>query len=141
MFLFGASVLLAMVLGPCNTVTANVVPADRRATGYATFIFLIHLFGDIASPYIVGWISEYSGQPEVAASSLGRLAASIGATPVETPEGPTNLTLAMLSVAPVLLLGVVFFLLGSRHLPRDEDRAKAAGAGAPEDAAGHHYFH
>ena len=30
-FLFGASVLLSMVLGPCNTVTANVVPPNRRA--------------------------------------------------------------------------------------------------------------
>ena len=34
-FLFGAMVLLAMVLGPCNTVIANVVPANRRAAGYA----------------------------------------------------------------------------------------------------------
>ena len=33
--LFVAMVLLAMVLGPCNTVTANVVPANRRAAGYA----------------------------------------------------------------------------------------------------------
>ena len=30
-FLFGASLLMSMVLGPCNTVTANVVPASRRA--------------------------------------------------------------------------------------------------------------
>jgi sugar phosphate permease len=126
-FLFGASVLLSMVLGPCNTVTANVVPANRRATGYATFIFLIHLFGDISSPVILGWIAEHFGRPGVAASPVGRFFASIGASPVQDGETQTNLTLAMLSVGPVLVLGVVFFLIGSRYLPRDEDNAVAAG--------------
>lgn len=32
--LFGAMMLLASVLGPCNAVTANVMPANRRAAGY-----------------------------------------------------------------------------------------------------------
>ena len=133
-FLFGASVLLSMVLGPCNTVTANVVPANRRATGYASFIFLIHLFGDISSPIILGWISNLFGNPSVAGSPIGQFFASIGAKPVETPDGVTNLTVAMLSVAPVLALGCLFFLLGSRHLPADEDRARAASGG---DEIGH----
>ena len=72
-FLFGASILMSMVLGPCNTVTANVVPANRRAAAYATFIFLIHLFGDISSPILLGWISDLFGKPSVAGSSIGRL--------------------------------------------------------------------
>ncbi len=133
-FLFGASVLLSMVLGPCNTVTANVVPANRRATGYASFIFLIHLFGDISSPIILGWISNFFGKPSVISSQIGQFFASIGAKPVETPDGVTNLTVAMLSVAPVLALGCLFFLLGSRHLPADEDQARIAGGG---DEVGH----
>jgi MFS family permease len=133
-FLFGASVMLAMVLGPCNTVTANVVPANRRATGYASFIFLIHLFGDISSPVLLGWIADLFGMASVAGSPIGQFFASIGASPMDTPEGVTNLTVAMLSVAPVLLLGCVFFLLGSRHLPRDEDRARLASEG---DEIGH----
>ncbi len=133
-FLFGASVLLSMVLGPCNTVTANVVPANRRATGYASFIFLIHLFGDISSPIILGWISEVFGKPSMADSSLGRFFASIGAKPVDTPDGRTNLAVAMLAVVPVLVLGCIFFLLGSRHLPHDEDQARLASAG---DEVGH----
>ncbi len=128
-FLFGASVLLSMVLGPCNTVTANVVPANRRAAGYASFIFLIHLFGDISSPIILGWISEFFGKPSIAASSLGQFFASIGATPVDTPDGVTNLAVAMLAVVPVLVLGCIFFLLGSRHLPHDEDQARIASGG------------
>src|SRR5262249_15035868 len=85
-FLFGASVLLAMVLGRCNTVTANVVPANRRATGYATFIFLIHLFGDISSPVILGWISKHFGRPDVVDSPLGRFVATLGASPVQDGE-------------------------------------------------------
>jgi MFS transporter, Spinster family, sphingosine-1-phosphate transporter len=139
-FLFGASVLLAMVLGPCNTVTANVVPANRRATGYATFIFLIHLFGDISSPVILGWISKRFGMPDVVDSPIGRFFSAIGAGPVQDGNTQTNLTLAMLSVGPVLILGVVFFLIGSRYLPRDEDRAVTVG-GKPEDAASSRYFH
>ncbi len=133
-FLFAASVLLSMVLGPCNTVTANVVPANRRATGYASFIFLIHLFGDISSPVVLGWISKQFGKPSVASSPIGQFFSSIGAKPVDTPEGVTNLTVAMLSVLPVLVLGFIFFLLGSRHLPHDEDQARMASQG---DEMGH----
>ena len=77
-----ASVLLSMVLGPCNTVTANVVAPNRRAAAYATFIFFIHLLGDISSPILLGWISELFGKPNVMASPIGRFFASIGATPV-----------------------------------------------------------
>ena len=33
--MFVASILMAMVLGPSNTVTANVVPAHRRAMAYS----------------------------------------------------------------------------------------------------------
>jgi MFS family permease len=135
-FLFGASVLMSMVLGPCNTVTANVVPANRRAAGFALFIFLIHLFGDIASPPLLGWISEFFGKPSVATSPIGRYFASIGAAPVND----TNLTVAMLSVAPVLALASVFFLLGSRHLPHDQEKVRAAG-GPETDAAAGRYFH
>jgi MFS family permease len=116
-FLFGASVLMAMVLGPCNTVTANVVPANHRAAGFAVFIFLIHVFGDIASPPLLGWISELFGKPSVAGSPLGRFFAAIGAAPVEN----TNLTVALLAVVPVLALACVLFLMGSRHLPRDQE--------------------
>jgi MFS transporter, Spinster family, sphingosine-1-phosphate transporter len=139
-FLFGASILLSMVLGPCNTVTANVIPANLRATAYATFIFLIHLFGDISSPVILGWISKHFGEPSVAQSPLGRFFSSIGASPVQDGGQQTNLTLAMLSVGPVLLLGVLFFLIGSRYLARDEDRAVIIG-GKPDDASPDPYFH
>ncbi|WP_165220172.1 spinster family MFS transporter [Aquisphaera insulae] len=132
-FLFFASILMAMVLGPANTVTANVVPANHRAAGYAMFIFLIHVLGDIGSPILLGWISDAFGSQAVMASPLGTLLTAIGATPTPDEKGVmTNLTVAMLSVGPVLVLGGILFLIGSRHLPEDMDRIAAEGGPAPE---------
>jgi len=118
--LFVAMVLLAMVLGPANTVTANVVPAHRRAAGYALSIFLIHLFGDISSPIVIGYLSELFGKPLVTESALGGFVKALGAGPV----GGSNLTVGMLSVAPVLFLGFIFFLIASKHLPHDQQQAQ-----------------
>lgn len=123
--LFVAMVLLASVLGPCNAVTANVVPANQRAAGYALSIFLIHLLGDISSPILIGAISQWFGKPGVASSRLGEVLAALGAVPV----GGSNLTVGMLSVVPVMFLGSLFFLLGSRHLAADQDRAHASKPG------------
>jgi MFS family permease len=121
--LFGAMVMLAMVLGPCNTVIANVVPPNQRAAGYALYIFLIHICGDISSPILLGALSNLFGRPGVVGSPVGRQCASIGAHPV----GTTNLTVAMLSVVPILALGCLFFLQGSRHLAEDMERVESIG--------------
>jgi MFS family permease len=121
--LFAAMVMMSSVLGPCNAVTANVVPANQRAAGYAVSTFLIHLFGDISSPILIGVVSIQFGKPSLVASPIGRLLASIGATPVDG----RNLTLGMLSVIPVLALGCLFFLFGSRHLAADQERAQKHG--------------
>ena len=102
--LFVAMVLMASVLGPCNTVTANVVPPNRRAAGYALSIFLIHLFGDISSPILIGLHLRL-----VRPAGRGRLAARPACSAVARrgPAGkpPTNLTVGMLSVIPVLAAG------------------------------------
>jgi MFS family permease len=134
-FLFGASVLMSMVLGPCNAVTANVVPANHRAAAYAAFIFSMHLFGDISSQVLLGWISDLFGTPSVAGSSIGKFFASIGAAPV----GGTNLSVAMLSVVPVLLLGSLFFMIGARYLPADQAKVQAAGGSAAGGEAAFHH--
>ncbi|MFO0907306.1 MAG: MFS transporter [Isosphaeraceae bacterium] len=128
--LFVAMTLMAMVLGPCNTVIANVVPANRRASGFAAYIFLVHILGDISSPILIGKAADWLGRPDQIDSMLGRLAASVGATPV----GSTNLTAGMLLVMPVLILGAGFFLIGSRFLP--EDQLAAQGADGASDHAG-----
>ena len=132
-YLFVASIMMASVLGPSNTVTANVVPANRRSAGYALFIFLVHLFGDISSPLLIGYVSDLFGKPFIIESSLGRMLASIGATVTPSPTGPTNLTVGMLSVVPMLVLGSFFFLRGARFLPADQEAARASGSEESED--------
>jgi MFS family permease len=132
--LFVAMVLISSVLGPSNAVTANVVPANRRAAGYAVSIFLIHLFGDISSPILIGRIADLFGQENVSASVLGRLLDVLGS---RTVDG-SNLTVGMLAVIPVLALGGVFFLSGSRYLPRDQDRATMAPEPIENGTLDHH---
>ncbi len=121
--------MMASVLGPSNTVTANVVPANRRAAGYALCIFLVHLFGDISSPLLIGYVSDLFGKPLVAASRVGVWLESIGARPTPSPTGPSNLTVGMLAVVPMLALGSLFFLRGSKNLPADQEKARQAGGG------------
>jgi sugar phosphate permease len=121
--LFVAMVLLASVLGPCNAVTANVVPANQRAAAYALSIFLIHLLGDISSPILIGRLSDRFGNPLVAQSKLGEVLSALGARPIDD----SNLTIGMLSVVPVLIVGCVFFLFGSRHLAADQDLSRSRG--------------
>ncbi len=129
--LFVTSIMMASVLGPSNTVTANVVPANRRAAGYALCIFLVHLFGDISSPLFIGLVSDFFGNPTVAGSRLGLLFDSIGARVTPSPNGPTNLTVGMLSVVPMLALGSFLYFRGSRYLPADQEKARREGGVDP----------
>jgi MFS family permease len=149
--LFVASILLTSCLGPCNTVTANVVAANRRAVGYALSIFLLHLFGDIPSPPMIGTLSSEFARPEWRQSPVVRLLEGLGAKPIDLSArgaeahkavgeaasealGTANLTAGMLVIIPILLLGSLCFFLGSRTLPRDQDRARASGGDDPEGA-------
>lgn len=137
-FLLVASILMASVLPASNTVTANVVPANQRAAGFALFIFLVHLFGDISSPLLIGYVSEFFGRTVIVASRLGRFLESIGAKPFPSPTGPANLTVAMLSVVPMLALASFFYLRGSHNLPADQERARLAGHDEPAEAVVSH---
>ena len=78
--------------------------------------------------------STFFGRPSVADSWVGRFFDSLGASPI----GDENLTVAMLVVAPVLALGAFFFLLGSRHLPRDQDRVQDSGDAHPGEPIFNH---
>lgn len=128
---FVAMVLLASVLGPCNTVTANVVSARHRAAGFALSIFVLHALGDILSPPLIGQLSIFFGDPGRADLGINSVLADIGHGPIVSADGvSTNLTVGMLSVVPMLSLGGVFFLFGSRSLQRDQERAHAASLGA-----------
>lgn len=129
-----ASVLMSSCMGPCNTVTANVVPGSRRAVGYALSIFLLHLFGDIPSPPMIGWVSRALGTPAARESALGRLLESVGAHPVVVNHAGSNLTAGMLLIVPVLLIGSICFFVGSHWMVRDSERAMIAGRGMPAES-------
>ena len=132
---FVGMILMASVLGPCNTVVANVVPANLRAAGFAINIFLIHMLGDISSPILIGHLADWLGRPAVHASALGQFLDRLGAVPVHAQGGTcqTNLTAGMLLVVPMLALGAIFFLFGSRHLAADQERTRQLGGGAAPD--------
>jgi predicted MFS family arabinose efflux permease len=59
-----AQLLIFASTGPVNSVIVNVVRPGERATATALSILTIHLFGDVPSPPLIGWISD--------ASSLGQ---------------------------------------------------------------------
>lgn len=127
--LFGCCVLLSSVLGPANTVTANVVPASERATGYALSIFLLHLFGDISSLMMVGHFSDALGSATAVHSPLGAFLANLGALPI----AGRNLRGGLLLVAPALAISVVCFAVGSIFLPRDQNRASRSNPAGDDD--------
>ncbi len=56
-----AMLLLFFSTGPVNTVIIESVPPNLRASAMAMSIFLIHAFGDLWSPLIVGKISDHYG--------------------------------------------------------------------------------
>ena len=124
--LFAAMVLMAMVLGPCNTVTANVVPAEPPGDGLRGQ----HLPDPRVRRHQLADPDRLRRRP-VRQAVGGRLAARPRLRRRSAPgrSAGTNLTVGMLSVVPVLALGALFFLLGSRHLPADQDRVQTTAAG------------
>jgi hypothetical protein len=58
--LFVAVFFLFFNTGPMNTVIANVVGTEIRATAFAINIFIIHALGDAISPLIIGFVADLS---------------------------------------------------------------------------------
>jgi len=80
--------------GPTNTVLANVTHPSVRASAFALNILFIHLFGDVISPPILGWII-----------------------------GKDNFNAAFGLVSVTVLAGGLFWLWGMRDLARDTELA------------------
>ena len=134
-YLFCASILLSMVLGPCNTVTANVV-APNSEGGRLCYLYLLH------SPVRRYQLTDSPGLDLRALRQAGRGGFTDRAVLCFDrchARGDTNLTVAMLSVGPILLLGFVFFLIGSFFLPRDQETVRGAGGVAAEELAQFHH--
>ena len=98
--------------GPTNTILANVTHPSIRAAGFALNIFVIHAFGDVISPVIIGILGDrYS------------------------------MNLAFTVVGLMFVVSGVLWLAGMKFLGRDTELAtKRLGAGigavAPPRAGG-----
>jgi predicted MFS family arabinose efflux permease len=70
--MFGSLFLLFLNVGPLNAAMANVLPPDLRTRGFAVTTMAIHLFGDAASPWLIGLASDRVGltAPVLAAGTL-----------------------------------------------------------------------
>jgi predicted MFS family arabinose efflux permease len=78
--------------GPINSVLVNCVPSALRARAFSFSILCIHFLGDAVSPFVVGAISDATG----------------------------NLLLAMTLVPVTLILGTLVWLFAWRTLPDEE---------------------
>ncbi|MBV8497237.1 MAG: MFS transporter [Gammaproteobacteria bacterium] len=52
--------MLFMSTGPVNAAIVNVVSPFERASAMALCMLLIHLLGDVHSPWVIGWLSDHS---------------------------------------------------------------------------------
>lgn len=55
-----AEVLIFMCTGPVNSAIVNAVAPNERATALGLSVLLMHLFGDIPSPPLIGYLSDRS---------------------------------------------------------------------------------
>jgi MFS family permease len=94
--------------GPTNTILANVTHPSIRAAGYALNIFVIHLFGDAASPVIIGLLNGYFG----------------------------DMNKSFLVVGLTFLVAGVLWLCGVRFLERDTRRAPTSLQGEASNSGG-----
>ena len=53
-----AELLLFMSTGPINSAIANLVSPAERASAFALSMFVIHLLGDVPSPWLIGRLSD-----------------------------------------------------------------------------------
>ena len=79
--------------GPGNTILANVVTTEMRATAFAINILVIHALGDVISPPIIGAVADFS-----------------------------SLQTSMLITSFFVVIGGVIWLFGARYLDDDTRR-------------------
>jgi predicted MFS family arabinose efflux permease len=103
--LYGPALVLAVFLlflnpGVLTAVVVSVAGPKRRARAVALNIVVIHLVGDVPSPFLIGWVSD-----------------------LWSLKWGVSLTLAALALGAALLLGTL------PHLPRDLAAAGELGEG------------
>ena len=91
--------LIFLGTGPVNAATLNAVPANLRATAMAGQLFALHVFGDMFSPKLIGFISDRS-----------------------------NLRLGLGATLVTMLIASVIFFFGARFAPPLDESAQGAAA-------------
>ncbi len=110
-FVFLAIFWMFFNTGPVNTVLANVTHPSVRASGFALNILIIHLFGDVISPPIMGGLAALGRNLSAAGRLPGWLGEALGR------RGGMDFSLGVTSL--FLLAGALLWLWGARHLERD----------------------
>jgi MFS family permease len=70
--IIAAELLLFMSTGPLNAAIVNAVSPLERASAAALMMFAIHLFGDVPSPVLIGYLSDHLGARPGDADALAR---------------------------------------------------------------------
>ena len=65
-FVMAAQLCLWMYNSPINALLVNSVDPGLRARAFGLSILCIHLFGDVASPPLIGMVSDATGNLEAA---------------------------------------------------------------------------
>jgi hypothetical protein len=89
-WVFATCFCLFFNTGPTNTILANVSHPSIRAAGFALNIFLIHAFGDVISPVVIGVVGDQY-----------------------------DMNRAFILVGAMFVVAGILWLLGVRHLQRD----------------------
>ncbi|WP_165067087.1 spinster family MFS transporter [Paludisphaera rhizosphaerae] len=118
--LFATVALASVNLGPCFAILASVAAPNMRGVACGAAVAVVQLLGDAWAPRLTGWAAESFGQPDLMATTFGRVLAMIGANPqVVGGRSPENVAAALLFAAPTLAAAGFVLLAGARHLPRE----------------------
>jgi len=92
--LVGAIFLLFLNPGVLTAVVVSVAGPWRRAQAVALNIVVIHLVGDVPSPFLIGWVSDLAGLQWGVSLTLGALAAGAVLILMALPHLPGDLATA-----------------------------------------------
>ena len=101
---FLAEFCLFLNTGPGNTIIANVIAPNMRATAFAVNTFAIHCLGDAISPAVIGAISDAMARRGV--------------------DTVCSLTYSMYIMPVMMVISGIIFLLGVSRLAKDTDQAQ-----------------
>jgi MFS transporter, Spinster family, sphingosine-1-phosphate transporter len=104
--LASAMFLLFLPTGPVNTLILETVPVNLRASAMALSIFMIHLFGDMWSPELVGRASDLLRDQFLTAQ-----AGTMAADALQTAASAFGLKRAVLILPVALGVAAIFWLM------------------------------